>query len=462
MLTLLAFVLALGLLVAIHEYGHYRMALAFGVKVLRFSIGFGPAIYTWQRPGNATEFRICALPLGGYVSMLDEREGSVDPAERHLAFNTQPLKARAAVVAAGPLANLLLAAFLYSVVSWVGVDQPRAVLASPAAGSLAEKAGLVGGELVSRAAFDGEEPQPVRSFDELRWYLTQAALGGRDLRLSVAEHAGASAGRKESAKAEREFVLPLADLSPEVVNPQLFQRIGITAPWTRPVLSQVLPGGAGERAGLRSGDLVLQIGPQRIHDGQQLRQVIRASLPRADDQPLAWQIEREGQRLTLPVQVDVKVEPQGRVGVIAAFIGAAPEMTEVRYGVIEGLAEGFEKTWDMSALTLRMMGQMLTGDASLKNLSGPLTIADYAGKSASQGWVAYLLFLALISVSLGVLNLLPLPMLDGGHLMYYLFESVTGRPPSDLWMDRLQRVGMTILLAMMSVALFNDVARLLG
>lgn len=467
MLTLPAFILALGLLVAIHEYGHYRMAVAFGVRVLRFSIGFGRPVYTWRREGNPTEFQICVLPLGGYVSMLDEREGPVAAAERHLAFNNQPLKARAAVVAAGPLANLLLAALLYSAVNWIGVEQPRAVLASPVAGSLAEKAGLAGGELVTRAAFDDEAPEPVRSFDELRWYLTQAALRGRDLRLGVTSAADvgqdAGAAINPPAAGERELVLPLASLAPKAVDAGLFRQIGITAPWTPPVLGELAAGGAAERAGLRPGDRVLQIGAQQIADGQQLRQTIRASLPPADGQPpQSWQIERGGQRVSLPVVTDVKTEPQGRVGLIGAFVGGAPEMTEVQYGLIEGFGAGLEKTWDMSALTLGMMGQMLTGDASLNNLSGPLTIADYAGKSASQGWVSYLLFLAVISVSLGVLNLLPLPVLDGGHLMYYLWESLTGRAVSDVWMARLQRLGMAVLLTMMSIALFNDVVRLLG
>lgn len=459
MITLLAFILALGLLAAIHEYGHYRAALAFGIKVLRFSIGFGPPIYTWRRPGNPTEFRICLLPLGGYVSMLDERESPVDPAERHLAFNTQPLKARAAVVAAGPLANLLLAVLLYAVVNWVGVVQPRAVLASPAQGSIAEKAGLASGDLITEAAFNDEEFEPVRSFDELRWYLTQAALRRHDLKLGVSSATGAG----DAGRPERLVRLPLAELNPETADALLFQQIGITSPRTQPVLGEVMAGGAADQAGLRSGDRVLQIDARPVSDGQELRRMIRATLPPGEGQPLPiWKIERGGVQLDLPVRPQVKAEPQGRIGVIGAYVGAAPDYAEVRYGLGEGLWAAIEKTWDMSTLTLSMMAQMLTGDASLKNLSGPLTIADYAGKSASLGWVPYLLFLAVISVSLGVLNLLPLPVLDGGHLMYYLWEWLSGRPVSDLWMERLQRLGVAVLLIMMAVALFNDVARLLG
>ncbi|MDO9404644.1 MAG: RIP metalloprotease RseP [Polaromonas sp.] len=460
MLTLLAFAVALGILIAVHEYGHYRVAVACGIKVLKFSIGFGKPVYTWRLRGKPTEFAIGMLPLGGYVKMLDEREAPVDPAERHLAFNTQPLKSRAAVVAAGPIANLLLAVLLYSVVNWSGIQEPRAILASPVAGSIAERAGLRGEELVQQAAFDGEQPDAVRSFEDLRWLLTQGALNGRDVRLLVSRDASAS------GSAVREIVLPLSEIDTAEADATLFRKIGILGPWTQPVLGEVMPGGAAAQAGLKAGDVVRRVGETAIVDGQQLREAIRNAVPvsraPAPAAPQTWEITRNGQTMVLPVAPVTANEGEWRVGKIGAYVGAPPQFVTVRYGVLEGVWEGAVRTWQVSALTLKMMGRMVIGEASLKNLSGPLTIADYAGKSASLGWTPYLLFLALISVSLGVLNLLPLPVLDGGHLMYYLWEAVTGRSVSDAWMDRLQRGGVAVLLLMMSVAMFNDVTRIFG
>ena len=458
MLTLLAFVVALGILIAVHEYGHYRVAVACGIKVLKFSIGFGKPLYTWRLKNKPTEFAIGMLPLGGYVKMLDEREGPVDPAERHLAFNTQPLKSRAAVVAAGPIANLLLAVVIYAVVNWVGVLEPKAVLASPVAGSVADKAGLRGLDSVMQAALDGDELQPVRSFEDLRWRLTQGALDGRDLTLVTATKAGDSS---------RRVVLPLSALGAAEADAQLFRKIGILGPWTEPVIGEVMPGGAAEKSGLLAGDVVRRVGSTAIVDGQQLREIIRASAKAPDINASAadahkWVVTRGGRSVDLQLVPDVTQQAGQTVARIGAYVGAPPAMVTVRYGPLDGLWQGVVRTWEVSALTLKMMGKMVTGQASLKNLSGPLTIADYAGKSASLGWTSYLVFLALISVSLGVLNLLPLPVLDGGHLMYYLWEGITGRGVSDAWMERLQRGGVAILLVMMSVALFNDVTRLLG
>ena len=452
-ITVLAFLLTLGVLIVVHEYGHYRVAVACGVKVLRFSIGFGRVLWRHQKSPESTEFVLCALPLGGYVRMLDEREGHVPAHELEGAFNRKPLMQRVAIVAAGPLANLALAVLLYAGASWIGVNEPKAVLGAPVPGSAAAVAGMRSGDWVRAWSVDGTEWQDVRSLSDLRWQITQSALENGKLRLSLSDREG---------RGQREVLLDLSRLPTRDVDAAFMKAIGLGAGFSEPVLGDVKAGGPAALAGLLRGDRVLAIDGVPMPDAQTLRERIRSSVQGAQAVEQVWRVQRTGAMLDLPVKPRASSEAGATVARIDAFVGAPPEMVNVRYGLIEGLHKATVRTWEVSVLTLRMLGRMLIGEASLKNLSGPLTIADYAGQSVNQGLAYYLGFLALVSVSLGVLNLLPLPMLDGGHLMYYLFEGVTGRPVSDLWLARLQRGGVAVLLVMMSVALFNDVARLLG
>ncbi len=451
--TVLAFLFTLGVLVVVHEYGHYRVAVACGVKVLRFSVGFGRVLWRRQRSPGATEFVVCALPLGGYVRMLDEREGEVAPQEQHRAFNRKSLWARSAIVSAGPLANLLLAVLLYAAAHWIGVQEPQAVLGAPVAGSPADRAGLRAGDWVRAIAPDGGNWHDVRSLPDLGGRLTQAALHQQPVQLQVTDRDGSH---------QRLLALDLSGLSPAQVDSGLARTIGLTGAYSAPVLGEVKPGGAAAAAGLRQGDRVRSIDGVAVPDATVLRERIRADLRSGRPVPQQWSVERDGRLLQLAVTPRPFHDGRALVGRIDAYVGQPPALVTVRQGPLEGLQQGALRTWEISSLTVKMLGRMIVGQASLKNLSGPLTIADYAGQSVHQGLAYYLGFLALVSVSLGVINLMPLPMLDGGHLMYYIFEAVARRPVSDLWLARLQRGGIVVLLTMMSVALFNDVTRLLG
>jgi len=451
--SVLGFVVVIGILVTLHELGHFCVARACGVRVLRFAIGFGPKLVGWTSKRSGTEYVIGLLPLGGYVKMLDEREAPVDAADRHLAFNTQALGKRAAIVAAGPLVNLLLAVLLFAAVGWNGQSQSAAVLPSPFADSMAAGRGMHGGERVTAAALDDDELVEVRSFEDLRWWIMRAGIFGRDLRLEYTS---------ESGHVGQTLVLPLSTVAHRQPDLTLFRQVGWVAPRFAAVMGDIGVGGAAQAAGLQRGDRVLAMDGRPVADAAQLREWILQSGRTGVVQPQTWRIARDGVARDILVQPKVIAAGEGKVGRIEAVIGAPPETLTVRYGAWDGFVMGFEHTWQMSTFSLTILGRMLTGEASVKNLSGPIAIADYAGQSAARGPITFLLFLAGVSVSLGVLNLLPLPVLDGGHLVYYLWEGLTGRPVSDFWMNRLQPAGLAVLLVMMFIAVFNDLTRYLG
>lgn len=453
MITFIAFVVAIALLVAIHEWGHFQMARACGVKVLRFSVGFGPALFKWTSPKSGTEYALAALPLGGYVKMLDEREGPVPPEQRGMAFNTQPLRKRAAIVAAGPLANLVLAVLLYCVVNWMGVMEPEARLSQPPSGSIAALAGFSGGERIHKAGFEPDAMVDVASYEDFRWWVTRAALGAKDLRVAYVP---------ANRQSELETVLKLGGFQTEHADATMFRAIGVMAPFSPARVGDIRPDSAAFEGGLLAGDLVRRVDQTDIVDAGQLRELIRLSGRDKAPNVQKWVVQRGEALQTIEVTPKREFDAGVAIGRVGAIIGERPVMVQVRSGPLDGLTKSLARTWEVSALTLQMMGQILTGQASIKNLSGPITIADYAGRSASLGLTAYLVFLALISISLGVLNLLPLPVLDGGHLMYYLWEAITGREVSESWMSGLQRAGLAILMMMMSVAVFNDIHRLLS
>lgn len=453
MLTLVSFLFAISLLVAVHEWGHFAMARACGVKVLQFSIGFGTRIAGWTSRRSGTEYRLSLLPLGGFVKMLDEREAAVDPSEWGSAFNRKPLRSRAAVVAAGPLANLVLALILYSCVNWAGVSEPEPLVSRPPAQSIAAKAGFVGGERIVAAAYGGETLTEVHSFEDFRWWLTRAALNGRSLQLAF---------QKSDSTGQHSIELSLDGLDVSHADASMFRSIGFIAPLSKARIGNVSANSPAQSAGLVSGDLVLQVDGVPIADSAQLRDLIRSSGANGIPHAQSWLLQRGGSQVEVVVTPRQEHDADQTIGRIGAMIGEAPAMVAVRYGFLQGMQKAAEKTWEVSALTLRMMGQIATGAASVRNLSGPITIADYAGQSAAMGLEQFMVFLALISISLGVLNLLPLPVLDGGHLMYYGWEALTGRAVSEAWLNRLQRVGFVILLVMMSIAMLNDLHRLLN
>ena len=444
--TLLWFLIAIGILVVAHEFGHYLAARLAGVKVLRFSVGFGKPLFSRRFGRDRTEWVLSALPFGGYVKMLDEREGEVPAAEAHRSFNRATVWRRFGIVSAGPIANFLLAIVFYWALFLHGLLAMKPMIGEPPAGTPAAQAGLAAGDEIRRV--NGNETQ---SFQDLRLNLLRAGVAGDALVLDLANG--------------RSVRLDAAPMQTENLEQDILRPLGIVRydPEIEPVIDKVLPDGAAARAGLRAGDRVIAANGTSMANWQDLVQSVRQHPAK----PLRIEYERQGQRGELTVVPDAVDEAGERVG----KIGAGPKidestlamlMTEVRYGPIDALWHGAVKTWDMSLFTLEMMGRMVLGQVSWKNLSGPLTIADYAGQSAALGWTSFVGFLALVSVSLGVLNLLPIPLLDGGHLMYYVAEVFTGRPVSERTMEIGSRIGLILLLLLMSFALFNDLQRLIG
>lgn len=456
-MTVLVFLGTLGLLVAVHEWGHYRMAVACGVKVLTFSVGFGRPLLRWRArrpfPGQSTEFMICLIPLGGYVKMLDENEEVVAPGDVSMALNRQSLWRRAAIVSAGPLANLLLAVVLYAATFWLGQYESKPLLASPALGSVAESVGLRGGDLVLRVGLSEATLHEVESMEALRWWALQEDTLHEPLVLEV-----------ESAQNHRIHTVSLRAPASIAGNAQELSGLsvyGLGQLWSPAVIGNVQEGSAAQRAGLQRGDVVLHIDGHPMEDAAMLRAWVRAAGERGPVPLQVWAIRRPHQgELMVEVTPERVWDKDRYVGRIGAYVGEPPARVWVQAGFIDGVSRAFVRTSEVIGLTLDMVGRMVVGSASLDNLSGPLSMADDAGRSASIGLSAYLSYLALISISLGVLNLMPLPVLDGGHLLYYLYEALTGRPPAAQWLDVLQRLGLLMLVALMVFSLFNDLVRL--
>lgn len=449
MITALAFIIAIVVLVAFHELGHLWVARWCGVKILRFSIGFGKTIYSKRFAGGEVEWVLSAIPLGGYVQMLDEREGDVLPQELPRAFNRQPVLKRMAIVVAGPLANLLLAIALYWGLFVYGVPALKPVVGEVVPATPAAAAQLQMQQTI--LSINGKE---TPSWQEVRWVLLELVLQGKQAELELRSDQGDVVRR----------TLSLSTLAPSDLDGDFLRKLGLHSyqPTMRTVIGEVLEGGIAQQAGIKAGDEIMRVNGQPIQNWEAFVEWVRSH----PDMPLNLQIARAGTLLTIDLTPKAEIENGKHIG----KIGAGPQIdrkafealiTEVHYPPVAAFGEAMRKTWETSVVSLQMMGRMVMGQVSLKNLSGPITIADYAGQSAQMGIGAYLSFLALISISLGVLNLLPIPLLDGGHLLYYTVEIIKGSPVSDRLWEAGQNIGMVLLVSMMALALYNDISRLI-
>lgn len=439
------FLIAISLLVTVHELGHFLAARLCGVKVLRFSLGFGCALKTWRYGPDQTEWVLSLIPLGGYVKMLDEREGEVAQFERHRCFNTQPLYRRSFIVFAGPLANLLLAVVLYWGVACAGVPDLPAVLGKIDPGSRAAHAGLIEGDRVIRVS--GAQ---VRGWGELRWQVIGRSFDKGTVSVDVMRGGTALSG----------LALSLGKLEIDEKGADPLAQLGIVLPEFQldPVTGTPSPGSPAERAGFRDGDVIRKVGVHEITRWNEFVDYVQASPGRQ----LSIEIERGSKRLVLyvtPENIPGQAH-KGRIGVPVRSSNHAG--IEIQYGVIDGLGYGMQRTWSTAILSLRAMWHIVIGDLSARNISGPVSIADYAGRSASAGLDVYVQFLAMVSVSLGVLNLLPVPILDGGHLLYHAAELIRGGPLPERVEVLGQQVGMVLLACLMALALFNDFNRVFG
>ncbi len=449
-MTLLAFLAAIIILVVIHELGHYLVARRCGVKVLRFSVGFGKVIYAKRFAGGETEWVISAIPLGGYVKMLDEREGAVAAAEQSRTFNRQSVGRRMAIVLAGPFANLLLAIALYWLLFMVGVPGVKPIL-----GTIPVATPAAAAQLHSQQTLLSINGEATATWQEVRWNLLDLVLQKRSAILALRNPDGQIVSR----------LLDISMLSATDLDGNFLDKLGLHPyqPPLLPIIEKLSADGAASRGGLQAQDKILRVNQQLIAVWDDFVTQVRAH----PNLPLTIEVMRGNSLIILTILPDSITESGqsiGRIGAAPVFDRHAFEamLTTVSYAPFAALQQAIGKTWDTAIVSLKMIGKMLIGEVSLKNLSGPITIADYAGQSAQMGWVAYLGFLALISISLGVLNLLPIPLLDGGHFLYYSLELVQGRPVSERTGEIGQKIGIALLVTMMAFAFYNDISRLIS